>query len=123
MPRKPMRQCAINNCPNLVEKDGDIYCKEHLKEENKKYNRHFRKYDANKRYDKQWNKLREIYIHSHPFCEECMKENIFIKATVVHHIKPIEDGGDKYDMSNLKSLCQHHHKMIHDKIGTPEYKF
>ena len=35
MPRKPMRQCAINNCPNLVENDGDIHCKEHKKDEYK----------------------------------------------------------------------------------------
>lgn len=123
MPRKPMRQCAINNCPNLVEKDGDIYCKEHKPKEEKKYNKYLRGYDANERYDSRWKKVRNIYIKAHPLCEECIKENRFIKATVVHHKLPIENGGDKYDLSNLESLCQSHHMSIHKKLETKEYKF
>lgn len=120
MPRKPLRQCAVNNCPNLVEKSGDIYCKDHMKNDKRirdiNYNKYFRKYDANKRYDTRWKKVRDIYISSHPFCEECIKENNFIKATLVHHIKPIEDGGEKYDFNNLESLCQTHHMLIHKRI-------
>lgn len=124
MPRKPLRQCAIATCKNLVENDGDIYCKEHKPKEIKKYDKYLRGYKSSKRYDSRWNKLRNIYIKEHPFCEECMKENKFIKATVVHHKVPVEvDETRRYDLTNFESLCDSHHKRIHDKLGAPEYKF
>ena len=84
---------------------------------------YLRGYDANERYDSRWKKVRNIYIKAHPLCEECIKENRFIKATVVHHKLPIENGGDKYDLSNLESLCQSHHMSIHKNLEKVNYKF
>ena len=85
MPRKSKRLCVINNCPNLVELDGDIFCKEHSLIEERKYEKYSRGFVGNERYDSRWKRVRNIYIEKHSFCEKCLKENKFIKATVVHY--------------------------------------
>ena len=123
MPKKARRQCGVFGCTNFA-KDGKSYCEEHLKSESKKYEKYLRGYDAHARYDSRWVKVRNIYIKSHPFCEECIKENKFTKATIVHHIIPVSvDENKKYDLENLESVCASCHKKIHDKLGAPEYKF
>lgn len=120
MPRKPLRQCAIRTCPNLVEKDGDVYCKVHKPLETKKYDTHLRKYKEGRRYDSRWNILRKNYIALHPICEWCKKE----KATIVHHKIPVEENTNlKYVTENLMSVCASCHKKIHDALGRPTYKF
>lgn len=121
MPSKAKRQCKVFGCKNYA-RGNEAYCEEHLKQDNKKYNSYLRKYDANERYDSRWNRVRNIYIKQHPLCEECFKENKYTKATIVHHKKPIECGGDKYDIENLESVCDSCHQKIHSKIKI-EYKF
>ena len=121
MPRKSKRQCGVFGCTNFA-KDGESFCEEHLKKENQKYNKYLRGYDSHERYDSRWIKVRKMYITNHPLCEECLKENKYTKATIVHHIKPIECGGAKYDFENLKSVCASCHQKIHNKIKI-EYKF
>ena len=123
MPRMGLRQCAVNGCPNLVEEAGDIYCKIHKPVEERKYNKIFRGYNANERYDSRWRKIRNKYIKEHLLCEECEKENHITIATIVHHKNPIENGGEKYDVKNLMSVCGSCHKKIHDKLGVGSYKF
>ena len=46
----------------------------------------------------------------------CYKEGRTVFADVVHHIKPIAEGGAS-DESNLMSVCFHHHELIHRKRG------
>lgn len=124
MPHKPLRQCAVRTCPNLVEKHGDIYCKEHKSLEAKKYDKYLRGYDDSKRYDSRWTKLRNLFIKSFPFCSLCREEGRMTKATVVHHIIPVEeDESLKYSWDNLMSLCQHHHMQIHKNREKSTYKF
>ena len=42
---------------------------------------------------------------SFAYCEECLKNGQRKKATMVDHIVPIKQGGDKFSFSNLQSLC------------------
>ncbi len=46
-------------------------------------------------------------------CQKCGKAGIL----EVHHIKPLEDGGKPYDLSNTLTLCRGDHIRIHG--GTP----
>lgn len=54
-----------------------------------------------------WRALRTEKLRINPYCqcEECNGKNI--KADMVDHIIPIEQGGDPYDMNNLQSMRNH----------------
>ena len=65
-----------------------------------------------------WLHLRELKLHHNPLCEVCMKAGKTVLATLVHHIKPIKDGGSMYDWNNLMSLCSECHTNIHKALGT-----
>lgn len=103
MPRKPKRPCSYPGCPRLV--DGQ-YCEEHKRLTDKQYNRYGRD-DFTKNFYKtpEWRAARKRQLNSQPFCEECLKAGKRTKATMVDHIVPIKQGGDKFAPSNLQSLC------------------
>ncbi len=50
-----------------------------------------------------WRRVREIVLSEDPLCE-CGSI-----ATVVDHIKPIQQGGSVWSESNLQSLCTNCH--------------
>jgi len=63
-----------------------------------------------------------------PLCEWCLEKNTYTKATLVHHILPIEFYPEKrLDINNLWSACntchERHHKQDQnrgcDRDGTP----
>lgn len=119
MPRRILGPCKYPNCPNRAIEGGGGYCDIHqgvyLKEKSEKakaYNKNDRGYDSNKRYGARWAKIRNVYIREHPFCEMCQSKGINKLAVLVHHIKPIANGGDdSYD--NLMALCAGCHEDIH----------
>ncbi|MEE3451667.1 MAG: HNH endonuclease signature motif containing protein, partial [Acutalibacteraceae bacterium] len=92
------------------------YCEEHQRTENKRYERYYRKYKPSKRYGHKWEKISDRSSKAHPLCEMCYKEGRTVFADVVHHTKPIAEGGAS-DESNLMSVCFHHHELIHRKRG------
>lgn len=59
----------------------------------------------------QWQRLRNAYLHSHPLCADCAKENKTQRANEIDHIIPISEGGSSTDWSNLQALCKHHHSL------------
>ena len=111
MPRKPKRPCRYPSCAKLT--DG-MYCEEHAKLMNSHYNKFSRGYDSNKRYGGAWKKIRDRYIKAHPLCERCLSEGRYTPAVLVHHKKPLADGGTNEE-SNLMSLCFSCHEEIHEK--------
>lgn len=113
MPRKPKRPCSYQGCPNLT--DGR-FCEEHLKQENRRYEKYERPYDAHKRYGRAWQKVRDSYVKEHPFCELCFKNHMLVPVEQVHHIKPIAEGGT-HERNNLISLCKSCHSKLHAKRG------
>lgn len=56
-----------------------------------------------------WRKVRKSYAEKNPLCVKCKAEGKSIAVAYVDHIQRIEDGGPKYDESNLQSLCKFHH--------------
>lgn len=103
MPKKPKKPCRYPGCPLLV--DG-TYCEAHQKLVTQQYNKYGRD-DFTKNFYKtpEWLCTRKQYLQAHPFCEECLKEGKRTQATMVDHIVPIKDGGDKFAPANLQALC------------------
>ena len=119
MPRKPKKPCAFPGCPKLT--DGR-YCEEHTKVMNDRYNKYERPYDSSARYGSAWRKIRNRYIKMHPYCEECLKNRKLTKAEEVHHIIPLNHGGNHAE-NNLMALCKPCHSRITalmgDRWGSP----
>lgn len=120
MPRKAKRPCAYPGCPKLA---SDLYCEEHAAageqerlQHQRKYNRYERDKSVVRKYDGRYRKLRNLYIQSHPLCEECLKRGLYVPAQEVHHIKPVKWGGE-HSFDNFMALCQSCHTKLDREIG------
>ena len=113
MPRKPKRPCRYQGCPKLTDSKSG-YCEEHEKQMQRHYEHFARGYNQYERYGGAWKKIRDRYIAAHPLCERCLGLGFATVATLVHHVKPIADGGTNEE-SNLKSLCVSCHEKIHQR--------
>ena len=61
-----------------------------------------------------WRALRQTMIRcSGHKCNRCGRGG----RLELHHIKPLEKGGRKYDPDNLEVLCRQCHFMHHDPYG------
>jgi 5-methylcytosine-specific restriction protein A len=65
-----------------------------------------------------WRKLRDLYMHEHPICEECLKKGKITAAEDVHHKRsPFRKGEINYgllmDYDNLMAVCKECHGEIH----------
>jgi 5-methylcytosine-specific restriction protein A len=56
-----------------------------------------------------WLKLRNYKRLLNPICESCEKLGLIIPFNTIDHIKPITEGGEALDLSNLQSLCRQCH--------------
>ena len=113
MPMKPKRPCRYPGCPKLT--DG-LYCEEHAKVMQQHYEKFTRGYSSGKRYGRAWKRIRDSYVKTHPFCEQCFEKGIIVPVDEVHHKKPLSEGGS-HDRSNLISLCKSCHAKIHAERG------
>ena len=107
MPYKPKRPCGWPSCPELT--DG-YYCAEHQRLADSRYNSK-RGVDYRKRYDGDWPLVSRRFLLAHPFCEECSRFGKLTRATEVHHVLPVADGGTN-DERNLMALCKSCHSRI-----------
>lgn len=79
------------------------------------YNKYHR--TSVKTYDTtRWKRVRKDFLQKFPLCEECLKKGIIKAAELVHHRKPIKDGGTEYDYSNLESICHECHNRLHRQM-------
>ena len=113
MPRKPKRSCRMTGCPNLTDRKSG-YCDEHEKPMQRHYERFTRGYRQHERYGSVWRRIRDRHLAREPLCEMCREHGHFVAATLVHHIKPLGDGGT-HEESNLMSLCISCHEKIHQR--------
>ena len=116
MPNKALRFCAWPGCDELV---TDKYCTEHKakheeeqQQNNRAYNRQ-RGSSTKQGYGYDWQQVRLRYLKQHPLCEDCLTKGKVVHATLVHHIKPILEGGARLNENNLKALCNDCHENIH----------
>jgi hypothetical protein len=56
--------------------------------------------------------MRQVKLRSEPRCEACLRERRVTEAVTVHHIKPINEGGDPSAWDNLESRLRRAHKRI-----------
>ena len=55
-------------------------------------------------------------------CVHCKREGRTMAAVVVHHLKPITEGGAKLDLDNTVSLCREHHEFLHHRGPSKEQR-
>lgn len=108
MPRKPPTPCSYPRCPRLTH---GRYCDEHAKLAEHNYRRYERDPEIDRRYGRQWRKIRARYVAEHPLCEQCQKEDRLTPTQEVHHILPLSKGGT-HDFDNLMALCKPCHSRI-----------
>ena len=59
---------------------------------------------------RRWRRLRAIQLARQPLCQECEKVGRVTPATVADHKTPIRQGGEKWSIDNLQSLCARCHQ-------------
>ena len=102
MPYQPLRRCSYPECRNKV-KSGR--CEEHNPKDN-------RPNSSARGYDHKWSKYREQYLKHHPLCVMCLEQGKYTPATVIDHIKPVENGQADplfWVASNHQPLCRDCH--------------
>ena len=102
MPYQPLRRCSYPGCRNKV-KAGR--CEEHKPKDN-------RPNSSARGYDHKWSKYREQYLKHHPLCVMCLEQGKYTPATVIDHIKPVENGQSDplfWVASNHQPLCRDCH--------------
>lgn len=103
MPYSMRRPCSELSCPELSV-PGSAYCAEHKIQKDAEFKARSREYDQGRNqyaiYDAEWRKFRKKYLREHPYCDECGGP-----AELIDHIKPLSQGGEKYDPKNLAPKC------------------
>jgi hypothetical protein len=69
----------------------------------------FRGTSRERGYDRRWDQFSVAYRRQNPFCAECESLGIDRVCDVVDHMVPLADGGEKFDVQNVWSLCNPHH--------------
>jgi 5-methylcytosine-specific restriction enzyme A len=100
----PRKLCLRAGCPRFAEVGAR--CRLHAAEQRKQNRSPNNSFYASRR----WRLTRRRKLFQDPICEHpgCDRP-----AEHVHHITPIEDGGDRNDFANLQSLCKPHHSQLH----------
>ena len=113
MPFKPKKPCSYPGCPRLT---SGRYCEKHQKLMNRQYEQYQRDPHTAERYGRNWSRIRNAFLSGHPFCELCRRDGRLTKAEIVHHIKPVREGGDNEE-DNLMALCKPCHERLQAKRG------
>ena len=112
MPWKPKTPCRYPGCNELVQSGG--YCDKHRKQQHREYNRTQRDTFSKVFYGSgQWKAASRRQLATQPMCAECAREGRATLAELADHIKPVREGGAKFDSANLQSLCWSCHNRKH----------
>ena len=63
-----------------------------------------------------WHRVRALQRKRHTLCERCERDGKVVVGQLVHHIVPIEDGGARFHLDNLETLCHACHNKEHGKV-------
>lgn len=106
------RPCITPGCPNAsvfrgrCQQCSDVHSKQYEDE---------RKEQHAASYDERWKELSKAYRAQHRECEICREHGIITQSVLVHHIQPIDQGGDRLSIHNLQALCRACHERIHGR--------
>jgi len=106
MPYRPPSVCVEPGCTEYT-LPGKTRCKYHYKERKRNTFK-----NASYTSKRSWRKARDVYLRQYPICENCgVKESY-----VIHHIKPVDEGGDIWDPNNWQALCRECHEKLHGRM-------
>ena len=105
------RMCARPGCGRIA--THGAYCAKHAPARRwpKAYDRE-RGSSAKRGYDQRWRDLRDQVMREQPKCARCGAP-----SEIVHHVKPIREGGKRLDRANLEAVCAACHNRIHGRDG------
>ena len=119
MPSLPLKNCTKPGCPTLTAGGGR--CPAHASKARRMF---FREYDSHRPtsdkrgYDFNWYKVRRLKLSINPLCQMCQEDGRYVKADIVHHIQTIEEHPElRLTLTNLLSVCNYHHSMIHNRFN------
>jgi 5-methylcytosine-specific restriction protein A len=107
MPIKPRTPCKHPGCPGLA---SGKYCDQHahlIQKDRKGWDAR-RGNKVERGYGGSWDAARAMFMRNNPLCYDCGRA-----AEMVHHIRPISEGGERLDFENLVSLCVPCHAKRH----------
>lgn len=110
MPSKAASACKRSGCPGLV-RDGVCSVCGPLRTARNVEHDERRGTAAQRGYGGRWQRVRAMYLRSHPLCVMCEREGRVSIATDVHHKIKRRDGGPDTE-SNLEALCHECHSRI-----------
>lgn len=100
MPHAAKKPCKYGGCPNLVDHG---YCEQHKSAARVVVDRHR---PWQKLYNtKRWQDHRKEQLSKEPWCAKCLRANIYVPATDVHHVDPHRGDLVKFFTGKLESLC------------------
>lgn len=73
-------------------------------------------------YTAAWDRARAGFLRLHPYCRECAREGLIVRATVVDHVIPHR--GDQrlfWDQGNWQCLCTNHHSSWKQQVEKRGY--
>jgi len=103
------KECGRGGCHRIVPHNVR-YCEEHTKQKNRTDHQIYKSAETRAFYKTStWKHTRADVLHYEPYCRHCALVGVNTLAVEVDHIKPISQGGDKWDRDNLQPLCQQCH--------------
>lgn len=105
MPQRALQPCAYHGCPTLVTSG---YCTTHRPMRGAEVNYHDR--ESQRLYSTvRWQRRREQQLSTQPWCEECLRANIYTPATDVDHVLPHRGDEELFFTGKVQSLCKNCH--------------
>lgn len=101
MPSAALKACSYPGCVTLVRSGR---CAGHRQAEVV-----YRDRETQRLYDRRWKVRRSIQLQAQPWCEECLRANVYTEATDVHHVERHEGDVEVFLSSPLESLCHSCH--------------
>ena len=105
MPRSAPTPCRHPACALVLDKPG--YCDQHRAQAHRDYGRARRGFDAELGFYQsvRWREVRAAFLREHSLCVACKGAGLVVAAKVADHIRPLKDGGERFDWTNLQGLC------------------
>jgi 5-methylcytosine-specific restriction protein A len=105
MPRSAPTPCRQPGCPQVLATPG--YCDQHRGAQHRDYGRARRGFDEELGFYRTaaWRSARAALLREEPLCRACRDRGRLVPATIVDHVRPIKDGGARFDAANLQPLC------------------